>query len=78
MPYTLLITSHKLVHYFQSHRIEVHLSSTLGEMLHNKDATGRVAKWAIELGVYDIIFKPWTMVQASQALSNFMAEWTET
>jgi hypothetical protein len=58
MPYTLLITSHKLVHYFQSHRIEVHLSSTLGEMLHNKDATGRVAKWAIELGVYDIIFKP--------------------
>jgi hypothetical protein len=40
MAYALLITSYKLVHYFQEHQIEVHTSFTLGEFLHNinKDA----------------------------------------
>lgn len=58
MAYVFLITSHKLVQYYQSHRVEVHKSLTLREVLHNKDATSRVAKWAIELGVYGIVFKP--------------------
>jgi hypothetical protein len=31
--YALLITSHKLSHYFQVHQIEVHTSSTLGEIV---------------------------------------------
>jgi hypothetical protein len=66
-----------LSHYFQAHQIEVHTSSTLGEVLHNKEATGKIAKWAIELAMYDIVFKPWTAIKA-QALSDFVAEWTET
>lgn len=36
---------------------------------------GGVAEWVIELGVYDIIFKPWSAVKA-QALGEFVAEWT--
>lgn len=56
MAYALL-TSCKLVHYFHAHQIEVHTSSTLVEVLHNKDAIGRIAKWAIELKIYDITFK---------------------
>lgn len=40
------------------------------------DASGRIAKWAIELGIYDIIFKLWTTIKA-HALSDFMVEWTE-
>jgi hypothetical protein len=39
------------------------------------DATGRIAKWAIELGIYDIIFKLWTI--KAHALSDFMVEWTK-
>lgn len=76
MVYMLLITSSKLVHYFQSHRIEVHISSTFGEVLHNKDTTCGVAEWVIELGVYDIVFKPCSVV-TTQALGGFVAEWTE-
>jgi hypothetical protein len=54
----------------------VHTSSTLGEIL-NKEATGKIAKWAIEFSMYDIIYKPRTTIKA-QALSDFVAEWTET
>ena len=76
LAYTLLMTSSNLAHYFLAHKIEVLTSSTLGEVFHNRDARGKVAKWAVELGVYDIIFKPRTAIKA-QALSDFIAEWTE-
>jgi hypothetical protein len=77
LTYALLIMSRKLSHYFQAHQIEVHTSSTLGEILNNRDATGKITKWAIELSMYDIIYKPRTTIKA-QALSNFVAEWIET
>jgi hypothetical protein len=76
LTYALLITARKLSHYFQSHWIEVHTSSTLGEILNNRKATGKIAKWAIELSMYDIGYKPRTTIKA-QALSDFVAEWTE-
>jgi hypothetical protein len=69
--------SRKLSDYFQAHQIEAHTSSTLGEILNNREATGKITKWAIELSMYDIIYKPRTAIKA-QTLSNFMAEWTET
>jgi hypothetical protein len=59
------------------HQIEVHTSSTLGEILNNREATGKIDKWAIELSIYDIVYKPRTGIKA-QSLSDFMAEWTET
>jgi hypothetical protein len=31
-----------------AHQIEVHTSSTLCEILNNREATGKIAKWAIE------------------------------
>jgi ribonuclease HI len=77
LAYTLLITSRKPSHYFQAHQIVVHTSSTLGEILNNKETTKKIAKWAIELFMYDIAYKPRTAFKA-QALSNFTAEWTET
>jgi hypothetical protein len=42
--YTLLITSYKLSHYFQAHQIEVHTLSMLGEILTNREATGKITK----------------------------------
>jgi hypothetical protein len=77
LAYALLITSYKLSHYFQAHAIEVHTSSTLGEILNNREATLKIAKWAIELSMYDIVYKPRTAIKG-QALSDFVAEWTET
>jgi ribonuclease HI len=58
------------------HQIEVHISSTLGEILLNREATRKIAKWAIELSMYDIVYKPRMAIKA-QVLSDFVAEWTE-
>jgi hypothetical protein len=77
LAYALLITSRKLSHYFQTCQIEVHTSSTLGELMNNREATGKIAKWVTELSMYDIVYKPRTLMKA-QALSDFVAEWTET
>jgi hypothetical protein len=77
LTYALLITSHKLFHYFQAHQIEVHTSSTLDEILNNREATRKIAKWVIEFFMYNIVYKPRTAIKA-QALSDFMVEWTKT
>jgi hypothetical protein len=49
---------------------------TMGEILNNKEATGKITKWAIELSMYDIVYKPRITIKA-QALSDFVVEWTE-
>jgi hypothetical protein len=67
---------HKLSHYFRAHRIKVHTLLTLGEILNNREATSTSAKWAIELSMYGIVYKPRTAIKA-QALSDFVAEWIE-
>jgi hypothetical protein len=41
------------------------------------EVIGKIAKWVIELSMYDIVYKPRTMIKA-QALSDFMVEWIET
>ena len=48
----------------------------LGDILHNRDATGRISKWAVELGALSLEFKPRTAIK-TQALVDFMAEWRE-
>jgi hypothetical protein len=52
------------------------MSSTLGEILNNREGTRKNAKRVIELSMYDIVYKPRIEIKA-QALSNFMADWTE-
>src|SRR5207237_2501085 len=75
--YAVMITSQKLVHYFQAHPILVVTSFPIGDILHNRDATGRIAKWAVELGSFGLSFQP-RMAIKSQALVDFIAEWTKT
>jgi ribonuclease HI len=74
--YALLTTSRKLRHYFQEYSISVVTDYPLGDILRNQDATGRISKWAVELGALNIDFKPRTAIK-SQALVDFMAEWRE-
>jgi hypothetical protein len=74
--YAVLITLRKLRHYFQEYSISVVTDYPLGDILRNQDATGRISKWAVELGALNIDFKPCTAIK-SQALVDFMAEWRE-
>jgi hypothetical protein len=74
--YAILITLRKLRRYFQEYSITVVTDYPLGDILYNRDATGRISKWAVELDTLTIDLKPRTAIN-SQALINFMAEWRE-
>jgi ribonuclease HI len=74
--YAILIISRKLRHYFDEYKITVITDFPLADILHNQNATGRISKWAVELGALPINFKPRTAIK-SQALVDFMAEWRE-
>jgi hypothetical protein len=54
--YAILITSRKLRHYFDEYKITVITDFPLADILHNQDATGRISKWAVELGALSIDF----------------------
>jgi hypothetical protein len=43
--------------------------------MNSREATRKIAKWAIELSMYDIVYKPRTTIKA-QAVSDFVAKWT--
>jgi hypothetical protein len=74
--YALLITSRKLRHYFQAHKIVVPSSFPLGEIIRNHDANGCIVKWLVELGEFEIEFCPRQAIK-SQILTDFVSEWTE-
>jgi ribonuclease HI len=74
--HAVLTISRKLRHYFQEYSVSVITDYPLNDILRNQDATGRISKWAFELGALNIDFKPRTAIK-SQALVDFMAEWRE-
>ena len=70
------MASRKLRHYFQECSIIVASEVPLNDIIKNRDATCQIAKWAIELLPFDITYKPRRTIK-SQALADFVAEWTE-
>ena len=56
--YGVFMASQKLKQYFQGHPITVVSSAPLGDIMQNREATGRVAKWAIELGPRGVKYVP--------------------
>nr|ABA95990.1 retrotransposon protein, putative, unclassified [Oryza sativa Japonica Group] len=73
--YAVIMTSRKLRHYFQAHRVIVVSAFPLGEVVRNKDVVGRIAKWVVELSQFDVHFVPRTAIK-SQVLADFVADWT--
>ena len=74
--YAVFMASRKLRHYFQECSITVASEVPLNEIINNRDATGQIAKWAIELLLFDITYKPRRAIKP-QVLADFIAEWTE-
>nr|ABF94998.1 transposon protein, putative, unclassified [Oryza sativa Japonica Group] len=73
--YAVIMTSRKLRHYFQAHRLTVVSSFPFGEVVRNKDVVDRIAKWVVELSQFDVHFVPQTTIK-SQVLTDFVADWT--
>ena len=62
--------------YFKYYKIAMVTEFPLGDILRNKEANGRIIKWVVELSTYSIEFRSRPTIK-SQALANFIAEWTE-
>ncbi|CAA0824155.1 Unknown protein, partial [Striga hermonthica] len=75
LTFALVMAARKLRPYFQEHSITVRTSYPLRQILQRPDTSGRMVKWAIELGQFDIHYQPRTAIKA-QALSDFIAEFT--
>ncbi|XP_073294451.1 uncharacterized protein [Primulina huaijiensis] len=69
----LVVTARKLRPYFLSHPIVVLTNSPLGKIMTHAEVSGRMIKWTIELGEYDIEYKPRAAIKA-QALTDFLIE----
>jgi hypothetical protein len=52
-------------------------SFQLGEIGQNREASGRIAKWVVELMGETLSYAPHKAIK-SQALADFLAEWTDT
>jgi hypothetical protein len=74
--YDVYMAAKNLKHYFEEHPIMVVSTTPLSEIIGCKDASGRVAKWAIELAAHTIQYKPRTMIK-SQIIADFFADWGE-
>ncbi|XP_027165899.1 uncharacterized protein LOC113765851 [Coffea eugenioides] len=63
--------------YFLAHPISVRTDQLIRQILVRPETSGRLTKWAIELGEYDLSYEPRTAIK-TQALADFLAELTFT
>ncbi|KAJ8506676.1 hypothetical protein OPV22_007562 [Ensete ventricosum] len=71
----LILASRKLRLYFQTHSIKVISDQPLRQILSKFDVAGRMLKWSVELGEFDIEYEPRKPIK-SQVLANFLSELT--
>ncbi|XP_027158648.1 uncharacterized protein LOC113760293 [Coffea eugenioides] len=71
----LIHAARRLKSYFLTHHICLRTDQPLRQVLSRSEASGRLTKWAIELGEYDLSYEPRTAIKP-QALADFLAEIT--
>ena len=57
--YAVLMVTRKLLHYFTDHEVTVVTSYPLGDIIRNRDAMGRISKWALKLMGHDSGISPY-------------------
>jgi hypothetical protein len=55
--YAVVMSVRKLRHYFVAHTIKVLTKQSLNDIFGNRDNSGRISKWAMELSEYVVDFK---------------------
>ena len=71
--YVVVLARRKLRHYFEAHPVTVVSSFPLGEIVRNREAEGRIAKWSVELMGETLTYAPRKAIK-SQVLADFVAE----
>ena len=60
----MLMVTQKFLHYFTNHEVSVVTSYPLRDIIRNRDAIGRISKWALELMGHDIRYIPYTTIKS--------------
>nr|CAB3471350.1 unnamed protein product [Digitaria exilis] len=75
--YAIVLARRKLRHYFEAYPVTVVSSFPLGEIIQNREVSGRISKWSTELMGETLAYAPRKAIK-SQTLADFVAEWTDT
>ncbi|CAL9024301.1 unnamed protein product [Prunus brigantina] len=75
LAYALVLSARRLRPYFQAHSIDVLTNQPLRQVLQKPETSGRLVKWAIELGEFDIRYHP-RPSEKGQAVADFISEFT--
>jgi hypothetical protein len=62
--YVVLMASRKLQHYFQAYHIIIPSSQPLKDIMRNREAIGRIGKWAAELNEFSIDYVHRSSIQS--------------
>ncbi|CAL2247504.1 unnamed protein product [Prunus armeniaca] len=73
--FALVVSARRLRSYFQAHTIHILTNQPLRQVLQKPETSGRLVKWAIELGKFDIL-KPRPATKG-QAVADFISEFTK-
>jgi hypothetical protein len=67
-----VMSTMKLRHYFEAHRVRVLMHPPLNDIFENRDSSGRIGKWSMELSEHVIDFEKTSAIK-SQVLVDFIA-----
>ncbi|XP_016648948.1 PREDICTED: uncharacterized protein LOC107880917 [Prunus mume] len=76
LSFALVVSARRLKPYFQAHTIHVLSNQPLRQVLQKPQTSGRLVKWAIELGEFDIHYKPRPATKG-QVVADFISELTD-
>jgi hypothetical protein len=61
--YAVVMSSRKINHYFEDHTIKVLTNQLLKNIFDNRDSSGRVNKWVMELSEYVVDFEKRSVIK---------------
>ncbi|KAK1651343.1 hypothetical protein QYE76_069148 [Lolium multiflorum] len=76
MTYGVFMAATKLKHYFEEHPMKVVSEAPISDIICNKDASGRMAKWVIQLSPYVPVYERRDAIK-SQSLADFLVDWAD-
>ncbi|CAL2238073.1 unnamed protein product [Prunus armeniaca] len=76
LAFALVVLARRLRPYFQAHTIHVLTNQPLRQVLQKSETSGRLVKWAIELGEFYIHYTPRPTTKG-QAIADFILEFTD-
>ncbi|GJR24103.1 reverse transcriptase domain-containing protein [Tanacetum coccineum] len=70
---SLIHMTRRLMRYFEAHPVKVIIDQPIKNILNNTETSGKLAKYAVELGTYKITFIPRNAMKG-QVLADFLSE----